>query len=233
MNSIGEEDKERIRQSDEYKKTKAILDFHFTQVTKASSKVGPVLPPEYVFGTRYEMLKKNCGDFVERWEEAKRISEILRDMKNLDASATILPKFRAMNKMLVYLGLVESLGVSLADIVLVLLIANEKEVHTESRSSRHVARIKELEDIELGYKMAFLKEEGIEIFSRFINKTTRNKIAHLDFTIDDKGIITSGENYEPIKIDECIDDFWKGVRTLELVFEDIGFAEWFERRNRP
>jgi len=228
MSDLSGPEKENIRQSKEYSVNKAILDFYFTKITKASPKIGPVFPPEYVYGTRYGMFRKNCTDFIERWEETKRVSKILKELKTLDFIREIPAKFRSMNKMLVYLGLVESLGVALADIVLVLLIANEKEVHTGGRFSKHATRIKELEKISLANKLDFLNGERIEIFSRLINRETRNKIAHLNFTIDEKGRITGKDN-KPIKIDARINDFWKGVHTLELIFEDIGFIKFFER----
>ncbi len=230
MSDLNEQDKRKLRQSEEYRKTKAILDFHFAAVTKLRAKVGPTPPAEYVFGTRYEWFKRNCADFAERWEEAKKVSGILRDLKNLVAFENLPPKFKSMNKMLIYLGLVESLGIALADIVLVLLIANEREVHTGGRSPKHVTKIKELEDISLADKLDFLNREEVGIFSGFINKKTRNKIAHLDFTIDEDGKITTKGNSQQkqIDIDARMKDFWKGVHTLEVIFEDIEFTRWFE-----
>lgn len=45
---------------------------------------------------------------------------------------------RFFHKLLVYLGLVESLGVTLLNVTLVLLIASGEEVHTRGPYTKHV-----------------------------------------------------------------------------------------------
>jgi len=59
------------------------------------------------------------------------MSDILRDLKATGVLGMLQPEARSMNKMLVYLGLVESLGVALIDTVLFLLVANGEEIHTK------------------------------------------------------------------------------------------------------
>lgn len=227
MSELSEPEKESIRQSEDYKATKPILEGFLTTITKIRSKMDVAFPPEYVYATRYGMFKKNCSDFSKRWEETKRVSMILRDLKRLDEFQEIPTKFRAMNKTLIYLGLVESLGVALLDIVLLLLIANEREVHTGGRFSKHATKLSQLEEIRLANKLDFLNSEGLTMFGRFINRKIRNKIAHLGFTINEDGRVI-GDDGSTINIDAKIDDFWRGVHILTLIFEDIGFVKWLE-----
>ena len=227
MSELGEPEKESIRQTDIYKVNKEILDYYLTKITKLSSKVGPAPPSEFVYATGYEAFKKNCSDFSERWNEAKKVSQILRDLKTFDGLVGIPSELLAMNKMLVYLGLVESLGVALADMVLILLMANEKEIHSRGPMTKHIQKVDELDKIDLGYKLDFLKGEELSLFTEFINSDVRNNIAHLKFSIQKNGEIRKRDG-SPIHIDKDILKFWHGVKTLTLVFEDIGFLKWFD-----
>lgn len=178
--------------------------------------------------TRYEIFKKNCKEFREKWEEAQKVSETLRDIKTVQELQHLPPKSQSMVKLLAYLGLVESLGVTLSDMVLILLIANEKEVHTRWPIAKHAATTSELEEINLAYKLDFLKAEGFGLFKKFINRKLRNKIAHLEFRILDNGEIRKKDKKQTrIDIDKEISKFWSGVDTLKLVFEDIGYSKEF------
>lgn len=229
MSELSEPEKENIKQSKDYKATKPILEAFLTTITKLRPKVSVAFPPEYVYGTRYGTFKKNCSDFSERWKETKRVSKILKDLKMLDELQEIPAKFGAMNKMLIYLGLVESLGVALMDIVLLLLIANEREVHTGGRFSKHATKLNQLEKIGLANKLDFLNSEGLGIFGTFIDRDIRNHIAHLNFTINEDGVIEKKDRgHTRIRIEHKISEFLRGVDILTCVFEDIGLLQWFE-----
>jgi hypothetical protein len=134
-----------------------------------------------------------------------------------------------MSKMLVYLGLVESLGTTLTDMVLVMFIANGKEIHTHGPFAKHVRTLEELRNIDLSHKLDLLREEKLHLFGSFLNRGDRNLIAHLKFKIQDNGEIRRLNN-SPIQIDEYIRKFWDGADTLMLVFEDIGFLKYLKKR---
>lgn len=133
-----------------------------------------------------QTYSENCRQINEGWKEAKAISSILRDIK----SGISFPsrKEESMNRMLVYLGLVESLGNTLMDMFIMVLIMNGREIHTRSGSNvKHVRLMKELKDTTLDGKLDFLDDEGFGFFKRFIDKNTRSIIAHLKFTIENNG----------------------------------------------
>jgi len=210
-----------IRQSEDYLKARKIFESILLNV-----------PIEYprkrgvgVLPSPAEKFEKNCLEFYEKWQESKRISEILRGLKTRVEYPSDV--YKSMSKLLVYLGLVESLGVALVDMALMLLIATGKEVHTRGAFTKHVTSFKELADIDLGYKLDFLESEGLDLFKRFINRDLRNHIAHLKFTIENNGEIRK-RNGVPIHIDNEISRFWDGVDTLKLVLEDSGFLERLE-----
>jgi len=215
-----------IKQSQDYHETKRELEKLFVNITKLTSKVG-WLP------TRYETFQKNCIEFLQDWEEAKEIAEVFRDLKGSLEFQRLPLNFQSIIKMFAYLGLVESLGVKSMDLALLILIANEKELHTRRPYSKHVETLKELKDIwNLGYKLEFLKASKISIFkNKIVKKKVRDKVAHLNFRVQN-GEIRSKDGHL-IDIDQHISDFWYGIDTLEIVLKDIGFWKWLgERRDQ-
>jgi hypothetical protein len=212
----------------DYEITLKIFDKLFTKIKTMTkddylSKEG-ILPPPY------QIFKKNCVKFHEKWMNAKKIAGVLKDLKRVQYADE---NVKSMSKMFAYLGLVESLGSTLVDMGLLFLIANGREIHTRGPNVRHVETFEELEGVwSLEYKIDFLEDAGLSIFkNKIIHKDTRNTIAHLQFTIDDGTIRDHGDN--KIDIDQRIADFWEGVSILELVLEKIGFVEWLKNIIEP
>jgi len=216
-------EKNMIRQTEKYIETKRILQSLFDNAVISGNKRGAFLP------TRYETFVENCKDFYDKWQESHEISEILRDMKSEVVYNN--DKLKSMSKMLAYLGLVESLGVTLTDMVLILFIANGIDVHTRGPFTKHVKSFKELKDIDLKYKTDFLKDESLNLFQSFPNQEVRNIIAHLKFRIGNNGQIMKPDGSE-LNIDDEISKFWDDVDLLKLVFEDIGFMRWLELKKQ-
>jgi len=130
--------------------------------------------------------------------------------------------------MLVYLGLVESLGTAFIDMALMLLIANGKEMHTRGPYIKHVASLKELQKLDLAYKLSFLKSYGLPLFLNVINRQLRNDIAHLKFRIKDEGALEDSKG-STVDIDETIEKFWETIRDIESIFDEIGFTQWLSQ----
>jgi len=227
---LSEARKKELRQSRDYKKTRRILSYLFDNITELKTKIGPTLPPEYVFHTKYQIFKKNCREMWRKWKEAQRISRILRGLK----SQVEYPnnELKSMSQMLAYLGLVESLGVTMMDLALLFLIANGKELHTKSYPTKHVETLEELEKVwDHGYKLNFLDSSGVTIFKeKIIDKEIRDIIAHLKFTIEKNTGEIRDRGNNTIDIKEKRLDFWEGIDILNLVLEDIGFLEWLEQK---
>ena len=204
----------------EYDKTKKKLASLFDNITIVESKIG-------FLETRYEIFKRNRPEMFKRWTDATMISETLKDMKTPAEVFERLPppKSDSMNKMLVFLGLTESLGNTIADMVLMLLIVNGQEIHTRGMPFRHIKRFEDLTDLDMSSKTKILDDEELYIFKDILNTNIRNIVAHLKFRIDEKGVIRDNGN-SPIEIDEAISNFWKGVYAIQMIFETIGFMKW-------
>jgi hypothetical protein len=135
-------------------------------------------------------------------------------------------KVKSMSKMLAYLGLVESLGTTLMDITLLLLIANGLDVHARRGVLKHVTKLDELKGVDTAEKLHILKTEGFTIFGKLVNQDIRNIVAHLKFTIGEDGQITNKGNNQPINIDKAISDFWFVVVVYTNALQDAGFMRF-------
>ncbi len=166
-------------------------------------------------------------------EDAQKISDTLRDMKSRDVLELLQPKSRSMNKMLVYLGLVESLGATLMNTVLFLLMVNGEQIHTKGSPPKHARSFSELGDLDMVYKLDCLEHADIGFFNKIIRRDIRNRVGHLKFRVHEDGVITDVGGCR-IDIDEAISDFWWGVATILLILEEIGFMKWLRAEaNKP
>ena len=207
---------EALRKRDDYKETRKILEPIITKVVYVMPKYDTMRLP-----SRRLLFDQNCVEFNEKWQEAEKVSQILKDLK---AATYPTRELESMSKMLAYLGLVESLGVTLLDMVLLLLIGYGREVHTRGPYTKHVTSFEELADIDLKFKLKFLKDNDINITQKIVNPDLRNIIAHLKFKVSENGDIRDPGNNR-IQIDDEISRFWSATDTLKLVFEDCGLLQ--------
>jgi len=216
MSETSEERNRRLRETEIYKQTRERIK----GIELAIHSI-----PEYKGFLSYgRIMRNNFAKCYEKWLESERISRILRDIKTRDEFNCFRPESQSMIKMLVYLGLVESVGVTLMDIILLMLVANGKEIHTRGAHAKHVETFEDLESIwDLDYKLSFLDSVEISIFrEKIINKDLRDKIAHLRFKIQDDGTIQKKDNgYNFVDVDNEISEFWDGVDTINLIFEEL------------
>jgi len=171
------------------------------------------------------------GELADLWDSATETSLNLQSLKTSGVLQALPPKSKPMIKMLVYLGLVESLGTTFIDMALMLLIANGKEMHKRGPYINHVISLKELRKLDLAYKLHFLKRHGLPLFLKIVNRKLRNDIAHLKFKIDGEGVIRASKG-SLVDIDEVIEKFWKVIFDIESIFDEIGFTEWISSGKR-
>ena len=218
MNRIDETRKTILRNSKLYREARPIISNLLSNILPAREKQGPLPTP-------HELFQKNCVDIYEKWNELGELSNILGDMKRDVKYST--EKHKSIGNLLSFIGLVESLGNALADMLLILFIANGKVVHARLPYVRHVNSFLELRQVDLDYKLDFLKEENLSVISKILNLDLRNAISELKFSVDENGIIYDRGN-NVIQIDQHITDFWEGVDTLMILLEDLEFPRWVE-----
>jgi len=218
LNRIDETRKQLLRNSELYRQARTIISKQLSNILSAREKQGLMPTPNEIF-------QKNCVDIYEKWKEIAELSNILGDAKRDVKYST--EEHKSFGKMLWFMGLVESLGNTLADMVLILFIANGKAVHSPLPYVRHVNGFSELTQLDLDYKLNLLKEENVSVMSKILNLDLRNVIADLNFSVDENGIINDRGN-NVIQIDQHMADFWDGVDTLMILFEDLEYPRWLE-----
>jgi len=218
VDRIDETRKQFLRNSELYRQARPIISNQLSNILYAREKQGP-------FPTPHELFQMNCVDIYEKWKEIVELSNILGDMKRDVKYST--EKHKSIGKMLWFMGLVESLGSASADMVMILFILNGKAVHARLPYVRHINSFLELTQLDLDLKLNFLKEEKVSVISKILNLDLRNVIADLKFSVDENGVIKDREN-NVIQIDQHIADFWVGVDTLMILFEDLEFPRWLE-----
>jgi hypothetical protein len=176
-----------------------------------------------------EILWDNKNDLLATWNRSVETSEALKDMKAQDALIILQPKARALSKLFAYLGLVESLGVTLTDMSLILLIANGEEVHIrKDKGILHASTLKELRKLDLIYKLGFLTANKLEFVAGMVNRPLRNDIAHLKFSIGEEGEV-KGSNGQVVNVDAVLREFWKRVEEIITIFDHIQFLHFIEQ----
>ena len=127
-----------------------------------------------------------------------------------------------------YLGLVESLGAQLVDLLILLLVANGYEFHVEREHKApriiHATSLEDLRNAFLGPKVRFLERCKLKKTAKIIDVDLRNSIAHLDFEINEKGLISAksqGERKKEINIFQKINEFIRKWTMIFLMFNEI------------
>lgn len=196
-------------------------DFEETRIVFAKLMVGT--------GHRFELLWNNRESLLATWNRSVEASEALKDMKSQEALNMLPPKAKALSKLFAYLGLVESLGATLIDMTLMLLIANGIEMHIRKEGGiMHVSNLKDLRRLNLGYKLGFLDENELKFVSAVVNRQLRNDIAHLKFRVEESGEV-KGSNEQTVNVDENLTEFWKKVGQVISIFDDIRFLRFMEQ----
>lgn len=141
------------------------------------------LPPEE--SKEFKRFVDNLDYFRRKYVLRSEVVESVLSIDTFDISE----KKEKLALLFTYVGLVESLGNSYVDILLMLLVATGIDFHIECRHKtpriKHAVHIRELEDelIPLGTRLNFLRENGLRVFASVVDNDLRNKIAHMDFTI--------------------------------------------------
>jgi len=180
-------------------------------------------------GHRFDLLWNNREGLLATWNRSVEASEALKDMKSQDAMNMLPPKAKALSKLFAYLGLVESLGATLIDMTLMLLIANGIEMHIRKEGGiMHVSNLKDLRRLNLVYKLGFLDENKLKFVSGIVDRQLRNDIAHLKFRVEESGEV-KGSNEKTVNVDEILIEFWKKVGQIISIFDHIRFLQFMEQ----
>lgn len=181
------------------KKFVELLEKRGTEVkTKVSSELQPFLDGIYMTGAmsrNFKVFKESYLEFQNRYESKRRILDSILQVENISISETKDKVYM----LFVYLGTIEGIGNSVADILVMLLVANAIDFHIECQHRtpriKHVSSLKDLEEerVPLTTKLNFLRDNGISELTRIIDSELRNAIAHLKFDLKENEIYVKGK----------------------------------------
>ena len=125
----------------------------------------------------------------------KKALDTLRQTQDtiIGLGKTLSGKEKTLLDAIAYVFWVEVSASLLADVTIIMLSTRKQVLHIEPdekyRFMRHATSIEDLESpsVSLATKINFLKYCGFDCFEKYIDRTLRNKIAHMDFEIDIKG----------------------------------------------
>ena len=214
----------------DYEEMKAELEPFITNITKIKGKYTP----------EYLRFKENLFEWNERFYKAARtagtvesIQTLLIPLMNQLQSKPENRRLFAVVNLFRYLGRVESMGVQLLDMLVLLLIANGREFHVEQIHDLprivHAKNFDDLKDASIRAKIAFLKRNGLKKTAGFIDTDLRNDIAHLDFSVDKKGKIST-KHYKNLNINERINTFARKFAMIHLILSKEGFEKILSRK---
>jgi hypothetical protein len=168
------------------------------------------------------------------FDSIKRIGRGFRIAASLNTESTKVESdiFYAF----VFLGLVESLGNSIIDLLVLLLVANGRDFHIECQRTtpriKHALSVADLEaeKVPLTTKLHFLRDNNLKFLASLVDTELRNTIAHLKFDIKDGKIYVkttkSARLLDRKEIDELLSKMVKGlieaVRLIDLLMKEKG-----------
>lgn len=144
---------------------------------------------------QHEGFTEDINRIGERLESATRLvktqnllSETIESTKT-EERQKLLSFLMAMG----YLCSVEQIAGAFVDLSILLLVSKGRNLHLEPdfnhRYTRHVRSLDDIEspNLPLSVKLDFLQSNGLTYYSKWVNRSLRNGIAHSDFDIDDMG----------------------------------------------
>jgi len=136
--------------------------------------------------SEYQNFRDACRDFKVQSQSKKQLFSSI-----LPNGLHVAKLKDNLYSLFIYLGMVESVGKKMIDILVLVLVANG---HVFRANRTTPSTMQELDDdcIPLGTKLAFLKREGLPKVASVIDKQFRNDIAHLNFQIRDNAAYING-----------------------------------------
>lgn len=139
-----------------------------------------------------------------------------------DSRADYDSQLNTLRKAFVFLALFETSVTNVVNCIVFLLMLNGHDFFIQY-VKKYASSLDDLDDSTLAEKLDFLNFHGFSFFTKGINKSLRNKIAHMDFDIEGKGVVILKEQRF---------DLVKEILNLEAVvlcaaeaLSEAGFAD--------
>jgi len=186
---------------------------------KVASEIEPFLDGIRTKQANYELFKKAYLDFAQRIERGAKIilwlDEECKKLKSVLFGAFF------------YLGIVESLGNTIIDLVVLLLIANGRDFHIECQHRtpriKHAMTFKDLERerVSLTTKLNFLEDNDLKTLTSLVDTQFRNTIAHLKFDIKDDKIFIKGKQLTNTQLNNILRKTVEVLMAVDMSIREV------------
>jgi len=203
-----------------------------TDLAKIDSELEPLITnlihivPKTSAG--YQIMKREATEFKQKITKALDLAKIIVDAEKV-MSKVSRSGVKSLMKMFQYLAYVESLGATLIDVLVLMVIASGHQLHVERHHGwphiLHVSSFKELSYSNLASKLGFLKLNGLKNVVKVVNRELRNDVAHLNFSIDGKGRINTSHK-KNLNIDKEILELKVHILYIDALLGKFGFKKW-------
>jgi hypothetical protein len=200
------------------------------------SELAPFLDRIKTKHESYELFRQSLPDFKKRFIRATYILELIGEKGAKEPRASFT---NTVYNLFAYLGIVESLGNTVVDMVVMLVVANGRDFHIERLHGtprvKHALSIMDLEKeiVPLTTKLRFLAENGLPKLARIIDSQFRNDIAHFKFDVKGDKIFIRGKPVDAFSVNSL---FWllnALVTVLELLQPFLGNSAHRDRGAEP
>jgi len=138
----------------------------------------------------YQIFREAYIDFKGQVHDKKELFSSMLPTKSVSANLE-----DNLYRLFLYLGMVESIGKKIVDIIILLLVANGYDFRIRRRQ---IVTMNELDNeeeyISIGTKLDFLRRKGLCKVASVIDIDFRNNIAHLNFQIKNGSVDINGKN---------------------------------------
>lgn len=170
----------------------------------------------------FKLFKEAYLYFLKKCERQTGILDTIMQVRGVP----ILDIEDEVYMLFVYLGMIESLGNNIVDIISMLLVANGRDFHIECQHTtpriKHAISIQDLEKerVSLTTKLNFLKENDISRLTSIVDSRLRNDIAHLKLDVKEGEIYIRGKPAKDM-VSKSLLELMLGISVTSTLLEEL------------
>jgi len=154
-------------------------------------KLKPLMESILSSSEKKNMLQNFLGQSRGRFEKSAQRLRLFKE----DSKADYGSQLNTLRKAFLFLALFETTVTNIVNCMVFMLMLNGHDIFMPYHR-KYAESFDDLDKLFLAEKLDFLNFHGFSFFTEHINRSLRNKIAHMDFDIEGKGVIIwEGQKY--------------------------------------
>lgn len=162
---------------------------HSTEYQLLVEKLKPLVASILSSREEIDKLKDFTRQSQIRFEKSGQRMRLFKEDSKTDYDSQL----NTIRKAFLFLALFETTVTNILNCIVFLLVLNGHDFFIQY-TRKYAKSLDDLDEANLAEKLDFLKFHGFSFLTEKINKSLRNKIAHMDFDIEEKGVIVVKKN---------------------------------------